>query len=254
MSFITSLVSEFTVCVCVRACVRACVRVCVRACVHACVRACVCNNNNDRCNTHTDPTPSPQHQTDSLHPPPPPHTHAQGRFGGFPTLLDFHDHHHNKCIGPFYVHIMRINCLCIFAIVSFNFVSFFIFLLPVPVTFSGKPVLHKHESGGENSRVVCSHGLNRQRVSQIKFSLRLVWGFYFISLFFILNIFYLNRERERERARFDLGSLGFYFISLLFILSIFIFLFKKRELSLIWEESSFWSGKHWFRTKICEVL
>ena len=47
-------------------------------------------------------------------------------------------------------------------------------LMGLPVTFSGKPILHKHVSSGENSRLCTVVGSTGHHVSQFKFLFRLV--------------------------------------------------------------------------------
>ena len=89
----------------------------------------------------------------------------------------------------------------------------------LPVTFSGKPVLHKHVNSGENSRDVCSRGLNRAPRFTVQVFTLTVCCFVFCLVFFLVFFFF------------------FFFCSCCFLL------FKKRrkkkkeekELSVIWK-------------------
>ena len=72
----------------------------------------------------------------------------------------------------------------------------------LPVTFNGKPVLHKHVSSGENSRVVCSRVLNRTP----RFTVQ-----HFISAGLIFPSF-----------RFGFVVVCFFFLNMIFLFSFLI--------------------------------
>ena len=69
-------------------------------------------------------------------------------------------------------------------------------LMGLPVTFSGKPILHKHVSSGENSRVVCSRGFNR--APRFTVQVFVSAGLIFLSL---------KKRGKKKRVQFDLGRL-----------------------------------------------